>query len=181
MAKNKIDLINRSLVSIGATPIQGFNENTSEAIVLKEAYSGIRDGLLSSYQWRFAIKTQKLQLLNVDDKGVYNFSLPTDCLRILKVNTNQYQIHNNTLNTRTQIIEVDYIFRPEEEDFPPYFDNVLVSRICAEICLPLTDSTTRTEFLFKRYETEFKQAKLVDASQEINNNLNLNILTDVRL
>jgi len=32
MAKNKIDLINRSLVSIGATPIQGFNENTSEAM-----------------------------------------------------------------------------------------------------------------------------------------------------
>ena len=181
MAKNKIDLVNRALVSIGATPIQGFNENTSEAMVLKESYDGIRDGLLSSYQWRFAIKTKKLQLLNVDDKGLYNFSLPADCLRILKVNANQYQIHNNILITTTQNIEVDYIFRPEEENFPPYFDNVLVFRICAEICLPLTDSTTRTEFLFRRYENEFKQARLVDASQEMNTNLDFNILTDVRL
>ncbi|MGB1361438.1 MAG: hypothetical protein ACPG8V_04905 [Alphaproteobacteria bacterium] len=181
MAKNKIDLINRALVSIGANPIQGLEENTSEALVLKDTYNGIRDGLLSSYQWRFAIKNARLQLISEDTDGTYQFGLPADCLRILDVDANGYEVRNGILKTQTQIVEIRYIFRPEEEDFPAYFDNVLVSRIAAETCLPLTDSTTRTDFLFGRFEKEFKQARLIDASQEVNGNLNLNILTDVRL
>ena len=180
MAKSKIDLINRALVSIGANPIQGLDENTSEASVLRDSYNGIRDGVLSAYQWRFAIKNTRLQLLEIDD-GVYHFALPADCLRVLKVSANEYEIQNGVLKTATQIVDMDYIFRPQEEDYPAYFDNVLVARICAEICLPLTDSTTRTEFMFKRYETEFKNSRLIDASQETNSHLNFNILTDVRL
>ena len=60
-----------------------------------------------------------------------------------------------------------HIFRPEEDSFPAFFSNALIARLAAELCLLLTESTARTDYMFQRAEEEFKAAKLTDSQQDI--------------
>ncbi|MHA1597621.1 MAG: hypothetical protein ACTSV1_02780, partial [Alphaproteobacteria bacterium] len=50
--------------------------------------------------------------------------------------------------------------------FPPFFDQVLIQRLSAEFCIPLTESTSRSEVLYKLAEAEFRRAKTIDAQQD---------------
>ena len=59
-----------------------------------------------------------------------------------------------------------YIFRPLESEFPPFFDQVLIARLAAEFCIPLTDSTTRTKALLDMADKELRQARTIDAQQD---------------
>ena len=56
-------------------------------------------------------------------------------------------------------------FARAEEDFPPFFDKVLIAHLAAEFCIPLTDSTSRWESLRKAAESELKQARLINAQE----------------
>lgn len=58
-----------------------------------------------------------------------------------------------------------YIYQPGENNFPPFFCDALVAKLAAEFCLPLTESTTRAEFLEKVAEDELNRARLIDSQQ----------------
>ena len=42
-----------------------------------------------------------------------------------------------------------------------------IARLAAEFCLPVTETTTRSEALAVAAEAEFRRAKLIDAQQEV--------------
>jgi hypothetical protein len=63
-------------------------------------------------------------------------------------------------------VYLTYIFRPAEADFPPFFDQLLIARLAAEFCIPLTESTSRAEMLHRIAESEFRRARLIDAQQD---------------
>ena len=181
MAKNEIEIINRALVKVGVNPIQGLNENSAESIVVKDMYSGVRDGVLCAYPWTFAKRKSiltKTSTLSVDGKN--SFVLPNDALRILSVNTDEYEIAGGVLLSDEDSICINYIGRPAEMDFPAYFDGALVAKLASEICLPLTDSTTRTEFFTKVSEKEFRTARLIDVGQDITGSIAMNALIEGR-
>lgn len=180
MAKNALHLINRSLVMLGATPIQGLSEKSAESTVMNDIYTGVRDGVLSAYAWQFATAKQPLNMVHHTDNGEYIYALPPDVLRIIKVSTDTYTMRSGRLYSPSASVILEYIYRPEEVDFPSYFDTALVARLAAESCLPLTDSTTRTQFLYNRAEQELKKARLTDASQLVNSALDMGILTEIR-
>ena len=180
MAQNVLNLINRSLVMIGTTPIQGLTDTCAEASVMNDVYAGVRDGMLSAYAWQFASRLQDLQRVETPTDEGFVYALPNDMLRLLQVFTHTYDMRGGLLYTGASSVRVQYIFRPEETDFPAYFDTALVARLAAECCLPLTDSTTRTEFLYKQAERELQKSRLIDASQLVNSALDVGILTDIR-
>jgi len=47
----------------------------------------------------------------------------------------------------------------------PFFDQTLITTLAAEFCLPLTESTSRAEFLTKLADEEYRRAKLIDGQQ----------------
>ena len=68
------------MIKLGASPVVSFYENTTEAQVASQLYSSVRDGLLSSYPWRFAtcqVKLPRLQDAPVADCA-YAYQLPND-------------------------------------------------------------------------------------------------------
>ncbi len=185
MAKNAIDIVNSALVKIGATPIQGFQDNCAEAIVAKDLYEQVKDTVLSMYPWSFATKRISLAKLYIQNSengngGQNTFVLPQDSLRVLSVNARTYAIEGNKLTSPNNQITISYIYKTLEGNFPAFFANVLISRLAAEFCLPLTDSTTRTDFLYVRFDRELKTARLIDASQEVNSNLDMSYLLEGR-
>lgn len=173
MSYTNISLCSKALIKIGASTIASFEEGTAEAEVAANLYPGIRDGLLSSYPWSFAVaQTQLARLENVPVADFkYAYLLPADMLRIISAGHGgrgrglEYRIHENRLHTNLPSVTLTYIFRPDESIFPPFFTEALVARLAAEFCLPLTESTSRAEFLSKTAETAIGKARSIDAQQ----------------
>jgi hypothetical protein len=55
-----------------------------------------------------------------------------------------------------------------------------VARLAAEFCLPLTESQSRAEMLFRLAETELRGARLVDSQQDTPRAIEHFPLVDVR-
>ena len=72
------------------------------------------------------------------------------------------------------------IFRPEEEEFPPYFDQALIARLSAEFTIPIIESTSRAEAHFRIAQDEFERARQIDAQQDTPNKIDDFTLVKVR-
>ena len=173
MALSAIALCSRALIRIGASTIASFDDGTAEAEVAANLYPSIRDAMLSSHPWTFATAQAALPRLAAAPVAdyAYAYQLPPDFLRVLSAGPSGrgqglvYRISETRLHTDADSVVLTYVFRPDEASFPPFFDQALIARLAAEFCVPLTESTARTEFLYKLSEGEFRAAKLVDGQQ----------------
>lgn len=188
MALSDIGLCARALVQIGAAPITSFNDGTAESEIAGILYPTIRDALLSSYLWTFASGQVKLTLLAAAPVADYQYAyqLPNDFLRAVSCGTGnagrgvQYRIARDALHTNAQDVTLSYIFRPEEAEFPPYFDHALIVRLAAEFAIPVTENTSRAETLFRLAEREYARARQIDAQQDTPGKIQDFTLVDVR-
>ena len=188
MALNDIALCSRALIRLGAQPITSFDDGSAEAEICGALYPQSRDALLSSYGWNFATGQIDLLALNEEPISEYSnvFALPNDFLRALtagsgtKASGLDYRIMRGKLFTNATQVVLTYIFRPDESEFPPFFDSVLISRMAAELCIPLTENTSRFETLTRLADTEFSRARQMDAQQDRAQKLTSFPLTDVR-
>lgn len=174
MALSAIALCSRALLKIGAVTIASFNEGSAEAEVAANLYPPIRDALISAHPWNFATAQMTLPRLVVPPLAdyAYAYQLPADFLRALSAGMDgqgagmTYRIAENRLHADAEAVVLTYVFRPAETAFPPFFDQALIARLAAEFCLPLTESSTRAQLLFKLAEDEFRRAKLADGQQD---------------
>lgn len=174
MALTSIAICSRALIKLGADSITSFEDGTAEAEVAASLYGLIRDALISAHPWSFA--TGQVELAQLASEPVADFAhayqLPSDFLRVLSAGVSgrgrgiDYRIAERRLHTDVSSVTLTYIFRPDEQTFPPFFDQALISRLAAEFCIPLTDSTSRSEALRKVAEDEFQRAKSIDGQQE---------------
>jgi hypothetical protein len=174
MALNDIALCARALIRIGAAPITSFNDGTAESEIAGALYGTVRDALLSSYAWGFAsgqVDLSQLSSAPIADYA-YAYALPGDFLRAISAGTGgrgrglNYRIARGALHTNAGAVTLSYIFRPEEEEFPPYFDAALIAKLSAEFTIPLTENTSRAEVNFKLADDEFRRARQIDAQQD---------------
>lgn len=188
MALSDIGLCARALVRIGAAPITSFDGETAESEIAGILYATVRDALLSSYPWTFAsgqVELAQLGTMPVADYQ-YAYQLPNDYLRAISCGSGgagrgvQYRIARDALHTDSDSATLTYIFRPDEAEFPPYFDQALIVRLAAEFCIPVTESTSRAETLFRLAEKEFARARQIDAQQDTPNKIDDFTLVDVR-
>jgi len=188
MALNDVALASRALIRIGAAPISSFDDGSVEAEIAGALFGPVRDGLLSAYAWGFATGQLNLTELATPPVADYDraFQLPNDYLRALSAGTGHkgrglnYRIARGALHTNAADVILTYIFRPEEEEFPPYFDQALIARLAAEFCIPITESTSRTETLFSLADNEYKRARQIDAQQDTPNAIEKFPLVDIR-
>lgn len=176
MALSDVALCARALVMIGAAPISSFEEDTAEAEIARLLYPTIRDGMLAGYPWRFAARGVWLARLASEGAerdprdGSNLFALPRDFIRLLSLENDggkikQFELRDQAVLCDGQSAWLSYVGRLAEGSFPPWFDLALIARLAAEFCLPLTESSARAEYLFKRSEDQFREARLADAQQ----------------
>ncbi len=173
MALSAIGLCSRALLKIGATPVASFDDGTAEAQVAQALYATTRDALLSANPWSFA--TAQARLPRLDEQPVADFTavfqLPADFLRALSAGAGrgrglEYRITGRTLHAGSDAVVLTYVRRPDEADFPAFFDQALIARLAAEFCIPLTENSSRAEMLAKAAESDFRRARLIDAQQD---------------
>ncbi len=174
MALSPIALCSRALLKLGASSIASFDEGTAEAEIAGNLYDGVRDALLTTHPWNFATGQVSLARLASQPMAdyAYAFQLPADFLRALSLGHGgagrgvSYRIAESRLHTDSAAVVLSYIFRPEESGFPPFFAQLLVTRLAAEFCIPLTESTSRADSLLKIAEAELRRARNIDAQQD---------------
>lgn len=188
MALNDVGLCSRALIRIGASTITSFSDGTAESEIANVLFAPTRDALLSAYPWTFASGQLALTKLETGPVADFQsaFQLPTDYLRAVSAGTGgkgrglHYRIARGALHTDSETVVLSYIFRPEEEEFPPYFDAALIARLAAEFCIPVTENTSRAEALFRLAEKEYAQARQIDAQQDSPNRIEDFSLINVR-
>lgn len=174
MALSDIALASRALIRIGAAPIASFDDGTAESEIAGALYGPVRDTVLSAYGWSFATGQAALTPLDTPPAADFRraFQLPNDFLRALSAGTGgrgrglRFRIARGALHADTDSALLTYIFRPEEEEFPPYFDAALIARLAAEFTIPVTENTSRAEAMFRLAEIEFERARQIDAQQD---------------
>lgn len=174
MALSDVAIASRALIRLGAAPISSFSDGTAESEIAGALYAPIRDALLSAYSWSFAIGQVALAKLATPPTADFEnaFQLPLDFLRALSAGTGvrgrglDFRIAGGALHTNAGDVLLTYIFRPEEEVFPPYFDQALIMRLAAEFTIPVTENTSRAEAMYRLAETEFSRARQIDAQQD---------------
>lgn len=188
MALNDVALCSRALIRIGASPIASFADGTAESEIAGALYGPTRDALLSAYGWSFAMGQAALTQLSQSPLADYQnaFQLPNDFLRAISAGAGgrgrglNYRIMRGALHTDAQEVILSYIFRPDESEFPPYFDMVMIARLAAEFCIPLTESTSRADSLLRLADIEFSRARQIDAQQDSPSGIDNFSLIDVR-
>lgn len=188
MALNDVGLCSRALIRIGAAPITSFNDGTAESDIAGALYAPVRDALLSSYAWSFAHAQISLTKLSQSPLADYQnaFALPNNYLRALSAGQGgrgrgvAYRIAQGQVHTDAEDIVLSYIFRPEEEEFTPYFDMAMIARLAAEFCIPVTENTSRADALYRLADLEFARARQIDAQQDTPGRIEHFTLTDIR-
>lgn len=174
MSLSDVGLCSRALIRIGAAPIASFEDGSAEGQIAGALYPSVRDALLSAYPWSFATGQVALGRLATPPTADYacGFTLPADFLRALSAGNGgrgrgiSYRIARGMLQADAQEVTLTYIFRPEPEAFPPFFDAALIARLAAELCIPVTENTSRAEALYRLADLEFRRARQIDAQQD---------------
>lgn len=188
MALNDVGLCSRALIRLGAAPITSFADGTAESEIAGALFGPARDALLSSYPWTFA--SGQVALTPLVDAPIADYQnayqLPNDYLRTISAGTGgrgrglNFRIARGALHTNSEDVILSYIFRPEEEEFPPYYDMALIARLAAEFCIPVTENTSRADALFRLADLEFARARQIDAQQDSPGKIENFSLIDVR-
>jgi len=174
MALTAIGLCARALIKLGAAPISSFEEGSAEAETAAALYETTRDALLAAHPWSFAIVEVALPRLSEDPVGdkAFAFQLPSDFIRAVSAGAGgrttglEYLIIGRTLTADAESVTLTHIRRPNEADFPAFFDQALIARLAVEFCLPLTESASRWQLLARAAEDELKAARRIDAAQD---------------
>jgi hypothetical protein len=167
------EICNRALIRLGADTITDISEqNSKEARLCNILYNQVRKELLRLHPWNFATKRQILAA-DVDDPDFefyYSYSLPSDCIRVLKVNdfTSNFKIEMNKLLSDDDGIELIYIYDATD---PTQFDTLFTSIFVLKLAMEMSYNITGATFAYGALQSEFNQlkreAKLFDAQEGI--------------
>ena len=173
-----IDICNLALAHIGQSPINDLNELSPQAKKCNLFYSNTRDSLLRQFPWNFS--TRNILLSQVDDTVLgwsYIYQHPPTALWIRKVFSagdvdpefkNEYEI-TSTGTEKYICCDIAQAYakctiRIEDTTlFDPLFVDVLTYKLAMDLCMPLTNSSTKTQEIMTKLQSALSSAMLAGA------------------
>lgn len=182
-----VDVCNLALQKLGAKRIASLTEDSRNARSCNNLYAQVRDAELRAHPWSFAIGRA---ILAPDATGpafdyLYQFTLPTDCLRPLPPNDNDLDwkvegrkiltsvvrgsaILPATVSTSSPVMALIYIRRITD---PTLFDAIFVEAFAAmlgyEMCEEITQSNTKKNDLMENYKYWIGEARKANAFENL--------------
>jgi len=199
MAETEISICSRALVQLGASPISSFTEGDTGRIC-SSVYSGLRDGILSRFPWRFLMAKKSLSRDSVAPAGEWSYSyiIPGDALGLGhavfrnssdKISSKAFEVFGRRIYSDEEEIILDYKSRMAESEWPAYFSDAMVKCVCAEIAFAVTDQQNVAEsWHVKAYGTPSENgmggalglAMTTDAQSNVLEGFDANTFTDAR-
>lgn len=108
-------------------------------------------------------------ITDMDDDMVAIYYLPTDFLKMTKISDTDaiYEIVGNRLYSDTASLKIRYTYSNDNPTlYSPMFVTALSSRLAHEICFNITESVTKADAIYNRYEKiDLPRAMAADSSQ----------------
>ena len=144
---SKTAIANRANLKLGQPRVSNIDTDGSvNAQVMSDMWDQVRDALLQSYPWNFAIKRATLATTGTTpDWGWYNeYSLPTDFLQLLEIKDNpDYKIEHGKILCDEDTLSIRYIARIENTGlYPALFGELLAYQLAIEGCERITQDKT---------------------------------------
>jgi hypothetical protein len=179
---SSISLASNALLLLGDNPISKFDEKTTGAKLASNLYESSYRSALTTYRWRFATKKAKLARVSGTPKNDYQYKhkLPSDCLYVIKTNTQDYEIYENMIFSNQQDITIDYTYRVNEDNLPAYFIKMFEFFLSAQFALALTGDLNKKSAMEKSYIHQLRMAKYADSSQRPSEEVVTNPYIDAR-
>ena len=178
MANSEVEIANFALANIGEDPITSLTENRRAARFANRLYPLVRDALIRSYRWNFAIKRVTLapEATQPDTGFTNQFMFPTDALKIIGIFDEDELQQNYTASRIPHKIEGRFILTDDDTlplvyiaritnvaNFDALFVDALAWRLAISLSYPLTTTRKVREDAIVGFKLSIKEAKLADA------------------
>ena len=188
-----VNMCNSALNLLGASTISSLTEDTKNARLCNQRFEPIRDRVFRSHNWNCLIK--RVQLAQ-DSTGpvveyTYGYTLPTDCLRVLKIHNGStdsiksaldYKIEGRKVVTDETTIYLVYIaLITDPNEFDSYLREAISHQLAADICYAITNNSTLANNYMTRADERLREARFIDATENALDTVEANEFTDARL
>lgn len=170
MTASTVDIVNFALDRLGATPIISMAD-VGIAATASRLYPLARRSVLQGFPWNEAIT--RMSIPADAETPAYGFSksytVPANCLRLLEVATHaEYQVEGNKILTDADApLNIRYVYDLEDTSaYSPLLVDALSAYLAFEMCETVTQSNTKKEAQYVRYNDVLKEAKKADAAQQ---------------
>lgn len=152
-------ICNSALGKIGASRINNYDDSTESnpsAIQCRNHYEVVRDSLLRSHVWSFAVQRASLSADATTPAFEYDyqFTLPADCLRLLKIYEGEnyteladtYTIESGKILSNDSTCNIVYIKRiTDPVKFDAMFVEVLILSLALKLIGPLAGGAPKLQ------------------------------------
>lgn len=173
MAITDVAICNSALAKVGVERILSLNDNSVPARICKEQYEKVRDELLYSHPWNFAMGRAALAPLVTPPvfEWSYQFALPADALRVVDTDLPKpakWHVEGRLLMCDSAAVSIKFIRKvTDASQFTPGFAEVLATKLAADISYSLVQSVQLKATLVEEYERKLRTARSFDAQESM--------------
>jgi hypothetical protein len=174
MSYSNVSICNMALTMLSTSRITSLTQDDENARKCNAIYEMTRDFLLGEHNWNFTLKEAELALSETEPESedwAYAFALPSDCLRIVRLDGDyDYKIFQQLVYTNTDEAVAQYIAKiTDPSKFSIGFVNALATRLAALLAFGVTQNASLADLMSKMAERALKEAKWADAQEGAGN------------
>ena len=188
-----VDICNSALNLLGASTISALTEDTKNARLCNQRYEPIRNRVFRSHNWNCLIKRVELAQ---DSTGpviefTYGYTLPSDCLRVLKVHNGttdsiasalDYKVEGRKIVTDEGTIYLVYVaLDTDPNNYDSYLYEAVSHQLAADLAYAITNNSTLANQYMSRADERLREARFIDATENALDTIEANEFTDARL
>lgn len=172
-----VEICNRGLQLLGASRITSLSDDSVSARAMNAAYDAVRLAELRGHNWGFAITRDQLAASATTPAfGRANeFPWPSDCLRILPPYPEDNSLSRDWIIEGRSILTDDSaplnvryvkdVTDPNTMD--PLFREAFSAKLAEATCEEITQSNAKIDTAIKAYKTAIREAKRVNAIEQV--------------
>jgi hypothetical protein len=171
-----ISICSNALMMLGASPINSFDEATSDnldrARLCANMYPTVRDSILRSHPWNCATKRVVLAPLAEAPAHSWSaaFALPGDWLRTISINgsdlVDEFAMEGRRILCNANAIALRYVARVSESLFDATLVDVLEVAMAARLAYPITASASMKQTMDMELVRLMKTARAINGQED---------------
>lgn len=171
MASSQTEVVNIALTILGADLITSIDDPVKSAILASANWNTLLDATIRAYPWNFAIKNQVLSpesATPVDSEWTYQFTLPPECLRVLKTDlTDQdWVVEGRNLYANSDTVKLKFLQRVDDTNvWDACFTQAFAVRMAHLLSYPIVQSGALKQNLWEDYRRILGEARTIDAQE----------------
>jgi len=188
-----VDICNSALNLLGASTISALTDDSKNARLCNQRYEPVRNRVFRSHAWNCLHK--RVQLAQNSTAPVveytYAYSLPSDCLRVLKVHNGttdsiassiDYKLEGRNIVTDEGTVYLIYIaLITDPNEYDSYLQESISHQLAADIAYAVTNNATLANNYMTRADERLREARFIDATENSLGTIESSEFTDARL